>query len=286
VYAVGCRGRAGVGEREASRTVEYIYALRPLISAGDRDMHSISTAAIIFCLTLSFTCGCLSDDDDDSDGKSLSYSISYTNYLEENVTGKVYLDGVKVDDFRADGAYSQGDVTGQGVGAFGTGPGDHVVTVETWYEDGSPALNGEESFSVQLDFDIEIEIRKGGIQIEIIEEEEPGGGEGNHAPTMEDGKYELLPNGTYRFTVIYRDSDGDAPTEARLIIFHSNVDDNGYNRSRDSSYNLAHAFGSYVDGAHYETYVEEFAGGDEYYFAFTDGYAIATPTDDTPYTDP
>ena len=32
--------------------------------------------------------------------------------------------------------------------------------------------------------------------------------------------------------------------------------------------------------------LEEFAEGDEYYFAFTDGYAIATPTDDTPYTDP
>jgi len=161
-------------------------------------------------------------------------------------------------------------------------PGTHKLDVIIFDENESRIFNKSMNFKVLNDFSIDILIKENDLKINIIEEKPER--KNNHAPKMKEGKYLKLNNTTYRFSVIYIDED--EPEEAKLIIYHDYYDKEGDLRSNITIYHLEYKNGSYKSGALFEIEVTEFSEDDDFRFAFHDGYEMAHPLDDTPYTDP
>ena len=198
-----------------------------------------------------------------------------------NVTAVIYINDEKIDEIEVNK-----NQPGFGIGGseYRIKPGSHKLNVIIIDENGSRIFNKTLNFKVENEFTIDILIKESELEINIIEEKPER--KNNHAPKMKEGRYLKINNTTYKFSVIYIDEDDDEPAEAKLFIYHKYYDEESNLRSNCTTYNLEYKEGYYKSGALFEIEITEFSEDDDYFFAFSDGYDIAFPLDDTPYTDP
>jgi hypothetical protein len=223
-------------------------------------------------------CGCIFNDELSN---KLSYTIVTENQKSINVTAIIYINDGKIDELNV-----EKNTSGRGISTseYRVKPGKHKFEVIIKDDTGSHIFNKSLKVKVNNDFKIDILIKDNDLEINVIEEKPER--KNNHAPKMKEGKYVKLNNTTYRFSVIYIDEDNDEPTEAKLFIDHKYYDEDGDLRSKDTIYHLEYKEGNYKSGALFEIEITEFSEDDDFRFAFLDGYAMAHPLDDTPYTDP
>ena len=232
------------------------------------------------CLSLILLSGCILFDESLN---KLSYSIATENLKSINVTAVIYINDEKIEEL--DVLKNQ---PGLGIGSseYRVKPGKHKLDIIIIDENESRIFNKSLIFKVENDFTIYILIKENELEINIIEEKPKPERKNNHAPKMKEGKYLKINNTTYRFSVIYLDEDDDEPEEAKLYIYHDYYDYEGNNRQNITLYKLEYRNGSYQKGALFEIEITEFSEEDDFKFAFSDGYDIAFPLDDTPFTDP
>ena len=211
----------------------------------------------------------------------LSYSIGTENLTSINVTVVIYIDDEKSEELDV---FKNRHGLGIVRGGYHIKPGTHKLEVIIIDENGSRIFNKSLIFKVENDFSIYILIKENELEINIIEEKPER--KNNHAPKMKEGKYLKINNTTYRFSVIYLDEDDDEPSEAKLYIYHDYYDYEGYKRQNITTNKLEYKNGSYQTGALFEIEITEFSEDDDFRFAFSDGYDIAFPLDDTPFRDP
>ncbi len=228
----------------------------------------MKTFAKLACilLLLSLCTGCTS-----TDGNKVHYDIVTGNDTPYDIILIIYIDG---------------DVgMGEGSSAYTVSKGNHDFKAEAYDENEVLLDEATARADIKNQFTIDVLFSKDGLRLKIEQEKKLPPRSDNNAPELSEGKYTLLENGTYRFSVNYTDLDGDEPWIARMLIVHYYDDGWGNNLVKYSIYELNHTAGSYKTGATYDMLADEFSEGDEYRFMFSDGYDQAIPADGTPCQD-
>jgi len=233
---------------------------------------------ILACGLLLINCGCIFEDNNE-----LRYSITKTNLGYKDLWMTVYIDDKVVEEGLCMRTLEDDrSICDSRVGLH-IKPGIHKLEILVTYENGTMFFNEGQTFKVSDDFDIEIQLTEDDVYIYIRNWEDER--KNNNPPQIKDGKYEKLNNTTYRFSVIYFDSEADEPTDAQLIIYHKQLlPENNYHEY--SLFCLGYHNGSLYTGALFQVEVAGFSETDDYRFAFYDGYDMAIPVDDTPYAEP
>ncbi len=211
--------------------------------------------------------------------------VTIESELDYDVMVIIEIEGDEIHRERAEGSTGGGvrPVSSTGY-TLKRGEIDLEVVVE--YLDGESMYAWSEKYDLKRDSEISIKVGKSGLDVivEEIDYEDPP--ENNMAPALRNGGYEILENESCLFKVEYRDPDGDMPADHVLMIWREVPFGYRDNRTEVFIYQLIENGTNDNGWMEFNVIVEEFDEGDEFNFAFSDGFDIAIAEDDTPFTDP
>jgi hypothetical protein len=248
-------------------------------------MNKSGAILVFLCLIIFFSAGCISNDNEGP--KKISYEIFISNFSSNDVYVSVAVDDKHFDDIyieRHIGKISPELADDSSDPDTGIETGKHDINIVVRDNSGKVIFNDTMDIEVYADFDINIKIKQNRLDIKI--DEELPEIDHNAPPTIKNGTFEIINETIYRFSVIYNDSDGDAPIDSELWIFSYYHDANGTPRIKIMTYTLLFQTGSYTIGALYSVDLGFYYQGDDFYFAFNDGYEYAIAEADTPITPP
>lgn len=236
----------------------------------------------VLLTTTALFCGCL-----DVFSNEVFIDITTENHLNYDVRVIVEMNNKEIYN-----EYESGSGEGQPIGVTSTGDlynkGKKDFRIKVLLLNDELLYSNESSYNVQRDVEIYISILPNGLHIKFQENDYDDPPENNEIPILRNGGYELLDNGSYLFHVEYLDEDGGIPKDSFVTIAREVPFGWKDTTIEYTQYLMFYDPNIETDGEnmYFHAIINNFEEGDEYYFAFSDGYDIARSEDDTPSTDP